>query len=182
MNKGELIEKIKAVKNLAERGVGGEAENAEALLTRLMKKYGISEGDLSSETREGREFAFHGAEEEKLLRQIVYKVTNGGKAYGFRYTDTGRKCRKSLGAECTAAEKVEIEFLFDFYKNLWEREKAALLGAFIQKHKLFAIRSDIEPTILSDEEIEKMYALMNGLSNESPNRAIEAPKKEAPPV
>ena len=37
----ELLRRPERVKALAERGVGGEKENAEALLNRLMAKYGI---------------------------------------------------------------------------------------------------------------------------------------------
>ena len=44
MDKAALLKKIKA---LAERGVGGERENAEALLARLMEKYDVSEEELS---------------------------------------------------------------------------------------------------------------------------------------
>ena len=39
----ELLQRLERVKALAERGVGGEKENAEALLNRLMAKYGISD-------------------------------------------------------------------------------------------------------------------------------------------
>ena len=42
----ELLKRLERVKALAERGVGGEKENAEALLKRLMAKYGISEDDI----------------------------------------------------------------------------------------------------------------------------------------
>lgn len=45
MDKTALLKKIRA---LAEHGVGGEAENAEKLLARMMKKYGISEEELNS--------------------------------------------------------------------------------------------------------------------------------------
>lgn len=39
MDKTALLKKVRA---LAEHGVGGEAENAEKLLARMMKKYGIN--------------------------------------------------------------------------------------------------------------------------------------------
>lgn len=172
MDKAALLKKIKA---LAERGVGGEAENAEAILARLMKKYGICEDELDEERRSRHDFEFHGKEEKRILRQVVYKVT-GGYAYELVYCESGRKVKTKLGADCTPAEKVEIEFLFDFYKNLWEREKEAFLSAYIQKHRLFAIRTDVEPQEISREEALKMAALMEGMSNESPLRAIEAGK------
>lgn len=158
MDKTALLKKIRA---LAEHGVGGEAENAEKLLARMMKKYGISEAELDEETRVRHDFTYHGGEEKKILKQVVYKVT-GGYTYELVYTASGRK--------------VEIEYLFDFYKRLWEKEKDAFLAAYIQKHRIFAIRADIEPQEMSLEESIKMSALMRGMSDESPLRAIEAGK------
>ena len=148
MDKTALLKKVRA---LAEHGVGGEAENAEKLLARMMKKYGISEEELDEETRVRHDFTYHGGEEKKILRQVVYKVT-GGYAYELVYTASGRKVRTQLGADCTPAEKVEIEYLFDFYKRLWEKEKDAFLAAYIQKHRIFAIRADVEPQEISREE------------------------------
>lgn len=170
MDKAALLKKIRA---LAERGVGGEADNAEEILRRLMEKYGVSEDELNEEERRRHDFEYHGKEQEKLLRQVVFKVT-GGYAYNLVYNATGSKVKTKLGADCTAAEKVEIEFLFDFYTRLWERERAAFLSAFIQKHRIFAIRDDIEPQKLSREELLKMQALMLGMSDESPVRALPA--------
>ena len=170
MDKAALLKKIRA---LAERGVGGEADNAEEILRRLMEKYGVSEDELDEEERRRHDFEYHGKEQEKLLRQVVYKVT-GGYAYNLVYRASGRKVKTRLGADCTAAEKVEIEFLFDFYARLWERERDAFLSAFIQKHRIFTIRDDIEPQEVSREELLKMQALMLGMSDESPVRALPA--------
>lgn len=170
MDKAALLKKIRA---LAERGVGGEADNAEEILRRLMEKYGVSEDELDEEERRRHDFEYHGKEQEKLLRQVVYKVT-GGYAYNLVYRASGRKVKTRLGADCTAAEKVEIESLFDFYTRLWERERDAFLSAFIQKHRIFTIRDDIEPQEVSREELLKMQALMLGMSDESPVRALPA--------
>lgn len=119
MDKTALLKKIRA---LAEHGVGGEAENAEKLLARMMKKYGISEAELDEETRVRHDFTYHGGEEKKILKQVVYKVT-GGYTYELVYTASGRKVRTQLGADCTPAEKVEIEYLFDFYKKALGKRK-----------------------------------------------------------
>jgi hypothetical protein len=170
VDKAALLKKIRA---LAERGVGGEADNAEEILRRLMEKYGVSEDELDEEERRRHDFEYHGKEQEKLLRQVVYKVT-GGYAYNLVYRASGRKVKTRLGADCTAAEKVEIEFLFDFYTRLWERERDAFLSAFIQKHRIFTIRDDIEPQEVSREELLKMQTLMLGMSDESPVRALPA--------
>ena len=172
MDRAALLKKIKA---LAERGVDGERENAEALLAKLMEKYDISEEELAEDTRKRHDVEFHGKEQKKLLRQVVFKVT-GGFAYELVYRSSGRTVRTQLGAECTPAEKVEIEFLFDFYTNLWDREREAFLAAFIQKHRIFSMRDDLPAREISDEELAKIHALMRGMSDETPHRAIEAGK------
>ena len=89
MDKTALLKKVRA---LAEHGVGGEAENAEKLLARMMKKYGISEEELDEETRVRHDFTYHGGEEKKILKQVVYKVT-GGYTYELVYTASGRKVK-----------------------------------------------------------------------------------------
>lgn len=58
----------------------------------------------------------------------------------------------------------------------WEKEKDAFLAAYIQKRRIFAIRADVEPQEISRKEALKMGALMQGMSDESPLRAIEAGK------
>lgn len=103
-NKTELLQKIKA---LADRGVEGERESAQAILSRLMEQYGISEAELEEDRRETAWFAYSQEIERRLLAQIIYMVT-GASSYGCVGTYTGRK-RKKLGAECTAAERMEIE-------------------------------------------------------------------------
>jgi len=92
MDKTALLKKIRA---LAEHGVGGEAENAEKLLARMMKKYGISEAELDEETRVRHDFTYHGGEEKKILKQVVYKVT-GGYTYELVYTAAQSRCTPTL--------------------------------------------------------------------------------------
>ena len=41
-----ILQKIKRVQALAERGIAGEQESAAATLERLMKQYGITEADI----------------------------------------------------------------------------------------------------------------------------------------
>ena len=178
MDKIEVAKKLKA---LAERGDGGEATNAEALLNRLMEKYGISEAELSEDEVKRYELTFHGKEEKTILIQTAYKVTDGkGRVYGLRYTYSGRPCKTTLAVECTPAQKIEIEFLFNFYKRLYEREREIFLRAFIQKHELFDNQppeGEIKP--IDPEEIKKMLKLMAGMSDENPLRQITDGSEEA---
>lgn len=168
------IERLKKLRELALRGVGGEREAAIKLLAKLEKKYGLSSEELDEETEREFEFSFHGEFEKSLIAQIAYKVTDRmGAAQSLYYTRSGRKCRTCCAVTCTEAQKLEIEFLFDFYKALWKKEVDFLLQAFIQKHKLFGKLKDGEKgEELTIEEMLKMQLMMNGLSDDSPLRRI----------
>ena len=119
MDKTALLKKVRA---LAEHGVGGEAENAEKLLARMMKKYGISEAELDEETRVRHDFTYHGGEEKKILRQVVYKVT-GGYAYELVYTASGRKVRTQLGADCTPPKRWKLSIFSISIKGFGRKKR-----------------------------------------------------------
>lgn len=168
-------QRLKKLYALALQGVRGEKEQAQAILDKLLKKYSVSIDELDDETVRECEFEYHGEEQESILLQTSYKVTGRtNNVFSLRYTVTGKPCRTRKIIECTAAQKTEIEFLFDFYKKLWEKEKEALLGAFIQKHRLFGeLKNGEKGQELSFEELKKMRNLMSGLSDEKPLMQIE---------
>lgn len=172
---GNINSRLKKVYELALHGVGGEKETAKEILDNLLKKYALSFDDLSDEVIKNYTFEYHGQTQKTLLRQIIYKVTNSKKScHDLCWTHSGRTCRTQLGADCTEAQKAEIEFLFDFYNRLYEKEVKFFLTAFIQKHKLFGDLQDEEKgTTLSHEEYLKISLLMEGLSDSSPLKQIE---------
>ncbi len=171
MNKNDLLRKLHA---LAERGNGGEKINAQRKLEKFMQKYGITEKELEKETLEHCEFTFHGTRECSLLVQIIYKVLNDrNRCYGFRYSYSGRSVKNKLGCEATPAQKIEIEFLFDFYKRLYKREEEFFFAAFVQKHKLFGdLKDDDIPAEQNKEDYMRMAQLMKGMSEETPLKQL----------
>ena len=168
-------ERLKKLYALALRGVGGEKEQAQALLEKLLKKYAMSLDELDEEKIIEYHLTYHGKEQRKLLIQTVYKVLGDTSSmFGLCYSASGRECRTVLGVRCTEAQKIEIEFLFDFYTRVWEKERAALLEAFIQKHDIFGrLKEGEKARELSTEEMLKLQALMRGLSDEKPLKQIE---------
>ena len=92
-----LLEKVKRVQALAERGVDGEKDSAAALLDRLMKQYGISEAEIAEERREIAWFRFKTPLERKLLNQVIYTVT-GRIPYGCVDIQAGQESRSGLNA------------------------------------------------------------------------------------
>ena len=60
MKRDQAVKKLKALKELAERGVGGEKEGAQRLYNKLKSKYGISEEELQQEQQNQQEKPFDG--------------------------------------------------------------------------------------------------------------------------
>lgn len=139
-NKAELLKKIKA---LADRGIDGERESAQTLLARLMEQYGISETELEEERRETAWFPYSQETERRLLNQIIYMVTGAG-GFGCVGTYSGRK-RKKMGTECTAAERLEIEANYAFFRAAMEEELEIFYSAFACKNNLFPSEDKAKP-------------------------------------
>lgn len=133
MNEKEAL--LKKLKALAERGESGERENAAAQLEKLLKKYGISEEELERDAEQLCFFKYSQETERRLLMQIVYSVTGkvGGGTVG---TYTGRR-RKKVSVKCTAAQKIEIEALYAFYKVAFEKELETFYSAFYMKNNIY---------------------------------------------
>lgn len=165
MQESKKMELLRKIKDLAERGVGGEKINAQRMLRELMEKCGLREGDLEECELDRREFYFASKREMAILGQVIYKVldrTSGIYQRG-----------KILGCFCTAAQEIEIEFLFDFYKRLYRREEEVFYNAFVQKHKIFGRLQEGEaPQEVSEEEYAKMCGMMRAMYNETPHRQI----------
>lgn len=170
----EQKERLKKLYVLALRGVGGEKEQAQAILDKLLKKYAMTLDDLDDEVIQEYDLEYHGKEQDRILKQTAYKVTDNQNAFNhLQYSHSGRACRTRLRVRCTAAQKAEIEFLFNFYVRLWEKEKEALLQAFFQKHRIFGNLKDGESGAeLSPEELLKLELMMKGLSDEQPLKQL----------
>lgn len=153
--KEDLMKKLKA---LADRGAGGERENAAAMLEKLMKKYGITESDLERERVQDYFFAYSQETERRLLMQLVYMVT-GEAGCGCVGAYSGRS-RKKVGATCTAAQRLEIEAYYAFYREAMKEELETFYSAFMAKNDLYPPESLVQPRRRDDltpEELERAY-------------------------
>ena len=66
-----LLEKIRKVQALANRGADGEKQSAAALLDRLMTQYGVDEAEIAEERLEKCFFRYKTPYERKLLVQVI---------------------------------------------------------------------------------------------------------------
>lgn len=135
MNKHlELARKLKA---LADRGIGGEKQNTESILNALLRKHGITIEEIEEEKLERYYFRLK-EDEHSLWHQIIKHVNYSIKCYG----EFPQKMIKQfeLGGnymiECTAANYVEIEAKYSFYKRLYNEELEVFYSAFLKANNL----------------------------------------------
>jgi hypothetical protein len=138
----QSLSRLKKLKALAERGVGGEKENAQMLLERLCDKYQISPDQVeSSDEKKLRWFRYRkGPALRKLLAQCIFKTLGkDSKTFGHAHTRA-----REFAAECTAAEGIEIELDYDFYADALQKEMTRMLEMFIQKNSIFPPNVDLD--------------------------------------
>ncbi len=173
-NKEELVKKIKA---LADSGVGGEKENAQKILTKLMKQYGISEEELCEENVKEFEIKIPKVfKAHELAVQTFYSVVGCRNDKKFF---SGYKERRNRFVFCTNAEFVEFEAKYKFYLYYLKKESERFYGAFIQANKIFPPkgleRENLEKETLTNEDIE-ILKMASGLEKHNYNLQIENEK------
>lgn len=165
----KLIELAKKLKALADRGVGGEKENATAMLERLMKKHGISLADIEGDQIRSHELKYSG-KDKQFCRQVISSVLGSLRGKVFEYKSSYSRA-KVLIIECTEAEFLLIDAKIDFYWKAYQEELEVFYSAFIQKNALWRKQDENEKEEkqpLSPEEKAKllrMVQLMEGINS-----------------
>lgn len=174
MTQEALLQRIKHVQALAERGERGERDSARAMLTRLMENYNLTEADIENEQVETAWFTYHDELECRILCQIIYMVT-GRPSFGCIGTYTNRK-RKKRGVNCTAAEKLEIEANHAFFYKAMKKELEVFLYAFYSKNGLFPsgakAREWEELTQEEKTEVAKASMMAEGMECHTMKKAL----------
>ena len=110
-----ITDKLRKLLALAERGCGGEAENAKRLLEAQLRRYGMTLEDLLNEGKKKRAFKYRNNEEMKIIIHVDIELTD--------------------------LQYAEISDMVDFYKRQFNKEKKRLMSemfsAFINKHNLY---------------------------------------------
>ncbi len=179
----ELLKRLERIKALADRGVGGEKENAEALLQRLMQKYNITEEDIEKKVERIYWIRYKTDLERKLIYQIAYKHCGSGHACRGVGTYSGRS-KKLIGVTCTPSIYIEVEADFEFYREALKEDLDIFMQAFIHKNDIFP-----DPELVKDEPKSdfvmdrdralKITAIMDGIDQRTRHKALPTSCEEA---
>ena len=168
-----LLDRLRKVRELALRGSEGERASAQQLFDEMVQKYNLQDYNFDDELVETFMFKYHGKQQLRLLTQIYYKVTNTTTLRQLTNKNTGRRLRTVVAGQCTEAQCIEINFMFDFYLKLLTEEEELFFTAFVQKHKLFGETQDgARQDKIDVDQIRRMYKMMAGMKDGTPIRQI----------
>lgn len=155
-----IKERLRKIYALAIQGVDGEREVATAQLKSLMKKYGLSVGDITGQERKNYRFKIPKAhDEQEIFWQVVLHYLNKDR---ISYT----RSRYDVNLELTKEEYIDISGMLDFYLREYRKDKEEQLKvfslAFIQKNNLFPDSTDSadKDASVSVEQIRRYLAAM----------------------
>lgn len=166
----DVIEQIKSIHNLIERGATeGEKEAAANALRRVMDRYGVTEEQLAEfyELRKKYPFTVKNKIDSTILFQCYRKVCNIVGDIQVWKAKGGRK----FYLELTESEFTELEKMYQHYSKLWVAELDLLLTAFCGRHNLFAADAECADTsgytYVDWERIKRARELMKALKGKS---------------
>lgn len=166
----KTLDRIRKLKALAERGVGGEKETAEKFLQKMMKEHGIqSLEELLGEKTDYFLFSYNGKYESAILRQVMYKVLG---AENFEIY-VPKRMKQKYGVYCTNYQSIEIALEYDFYKNAFYEELDVFIQAFIQKQYIFPLDAPVVEGDVDDPDTIKKAKFCSLIKKQTRNPAIE---------
>ena len=133
MKRKKLIEQLKKLRNLAERGATEhERDAAQRMYDTICRTHDITPDELV-DVREVRFFDVKTEHDRKLLVQIVCAVLD---LTDFSVWKQGRK-RNKLGFELTEAEFVKIERMYRIYRADFRKQIDRAYRAFVEANRIY---------------------------------------------
>jgi len=152
------IELAKKLKQLADKGIGGEKINAEQMLNNLLKKHNLTLEDIEDEVKQDFFLQFTDPYQWKLFSQITALIDPNIPKYG-KFPQNVIKTHRLRGnymITCTVSQFIEIQAMHEFYFRLYISELDVFYTGFLHANKLLLPPdADQKPEDLSDEELEK---------------------------
>ncbi len=160
----KLVKRLQKLHALAVQGVGGEKENADTLLQKLLKKHNLTVNDIMADEEKERRYCYKTAFDKQLIAQI---------AYIFKDDVFVSSKHKEISVCVNDYEHVQILEMIDFHLQNFRAERKvilkSLLTGYIQKHKLFPTdrggNDSVSSFKMSSKEIEQMLKMKNMISD-----------------
>jgi hypothetical protein len=170
-----IIEKLKKIKELSERGIDGEAKAAKYALEKLLSKYGLEIESLNSEAKIKCCFKSRQDNERAVLFMCILKVA-GEAGIKSMYVLKGEKSA-GVYVDLTEYEFAEVSQLYDFHKRNINKEFKKMRDSFQQayqyRHNLYSSDKIEGGKKITREEIKTILKYASEMDEVKFYRAIE---------
>ena len=167
INKPEerIMDQLRKIAALAERGCMGEMAMARSMLERKLKEYGLTVEDLYEGSKKTRTFRFSNSFERRLLVNTLLHYF-GSKSDEFKGATVSRR-RKAVYVDLTDLDYIEFGNEYGYYRKAFARElkrtNEAFLVAFVNRFDLFDIsprEKDAPTDELSPEDLARALEML----------------------
>ena len=156
MKRKKLIEQLKKLRTLAERGATEhERDTAQRMFDTICQTHSITPDELF-DVREVRFFEVKTKYERRLLAQIVAACLD---TRDFSVWKKGRK-RNQLGFELTEAEHIQVDRLYRTYRAAFEKEIERTYRAFIAVNDVYPKSTRVNTSDLTEDELAELKQIM----------------------
>ena len=180
MTREEILERLRKMKALADRGVGGERENAERLLAEIAAEHGINLAELEEVKLDDFYVTLKESWKWKMLSQLCALKRQelkmeGASLEGHRMSTW--KCRgKNLYSvsKCTKAEWLELMAKLEVLARAYKRQQEDFYHAFLMANDLL-LEPDDEAKPLSREErsrLSRIAQMSRGIEKSQLNKQL----------
>ena len=134
-----VLEKLRKIAHLAERGYKGEADNARRKLEKQLAEYGLTMEDVLRERKSCREFRYSNKQELRLFLSVfIHRF--GSESEEFKGATFNRSSKK-IYVELSGIDYADFAPEWDYYRTEIARElrktEESMLVAFVNKFDLF---------------------------------------------
>ena len=129
-----LRERLLKTLRLAQQGVGGERDNAETILDKLLTKHGLTRASLEELDAPIRSTVWFpvAVADRIIFAGMVARLFGEDRSI---WKHKGKPTKR--GVDLSAAEHVTLDLAWEVYKRAWRGVCDDLQIAFMRKHKLF---------------------------------------------
>lgn len=130
MDRKTILELVRKVKKLADRGIGGEAESAKIKLQILYKKYNLTDEDFV-ELQEvyNRYFILRHSFDRNLLSSLICMILETA-------TFSCGESRNVLRIKLTDSQYKDILDAYEYYQKMFDDYSRYLMQAIISRHAI----------------------------------------------
>lgn len=169
----KTLARMQKLLELAKRGMGGEAANAERFLAKMLAKHGMQLSDITGneQQRAKVKLKWRTTEDRSLLLQIIAKVTDDSE-----FTTWVLRGKKVLIVELTPGEHAEVLMHEAALAPALVAHMRRAMQAFIQVNRLYKATTEREEDETPRKPMDKaeLEAIMQMMAATEPTAVLKA--------